>query len=63
MFFAMLLSVKGFIFLMMGNKVSILDILGGFYLGIIVYGFSNSIVTFFFCVYLGQKGLLSLIRI
>jgi predicted RND superfamily exporter protein len=63
LFFAMLLCMKGFLFLMMRNTVSIIDLAAGVYIGLGVYGFSNVILTLFFAIYLGQKGLLSLIRI
>jgi len=56
----MILSMKGIIFASMRNLTSILDLLAGIYIGLLVYGFRNHIITWFFILYLGQKGLLSL---
>lgn len=57
----MLLTMKGIIFSSMRNLVSILDVFAGIYIGLLVYGIHNSTVTIFFVIYLGQKGLLSLL--
>jgi hypothetical protein len=56
----MLMAMKGIIFASMRNLVSILDALAGIYMGLLIYGFNNRVITIFFIVYLGQKGLLSL---
>jgi hypothetical protein len=61
MFFGMILFAKGIVFTSMGNSISILDALAGLYMGLMVYGFSNYIVTGFFIIFLAQKGLLSLL--
>lgn len=61
MFFAMLLFAKGIIFAFLGDRVSVLDAIGGIYMGLIVYGVSYYIITVFFIIMLGQKGLLSLL--
>ena len=60
MFFAMLLTAKGIIFAAMGDRVSILDALCGIYMGLIVYGFSNHVISVAFMLILLQKGILSL---
>jgi hypothetical protein len=58
---AMLLAMKGIIFASMKNLGSSIDAFGGFYMGLIVYGASNIWITWFLIIYLGQKGLLSLL--
>jgi len=61
LFFAMLLIAKGIVFASTGNPISSLDIIAGIYIGIIVYGWSNIVLTVFFSVFLAQKGLLSML--
>jgi hypothetical protein len=56
----MLLAMKGIIFASMKNIGSIIDAFGGFYLGFIVYGATNNLISWFLILYLGQKGILSL---
>ena len=61
MFFGMLLFAKGFIFSAMGNRVSILDVGAGIYMGLLVYGWSYYLMTIFFVLILAQKSVLSLL--
>jgi len=55
------LIIKGAIFLSMGNKVSVLDILCGIYMVFIIFGFSNHFLTAFFILFLAQKTILMFI--
>jgi len=57
----MLLTMKGIIFASMRNLVSILDVVAGIYMGLLIYGVRNKVITVFLLIYLAQKGLLSLL--
>ena len=55
-----LLCAKGFIFFLIGDKISSIDILAGIYIGLNVYSINYFVLNLFFVIYLLQKGVLSL---
>ncbi len=60
MWAAMFLILKGFLFVLMRNLISWLDIFCGIYVIILSWGFSHWLPTTLAVIFLGQKGLLSL---
>ncbi len=56
----MLLCMKGILFASTMNAISVVDAIAGIYIGLFVYGVQSHIITMFFLIFLGQKGLFSL---
>lgn len=61
MYFSMYLIFKGGYFAFKYNVASILDTLAGIYMIAVAYGFSSGVLTLIAVIYLGQKGLISLL--
>lgn len=56
---AIYLMIKGLIFAVMGNIVSLIDMLIGFYMILIIFGISYWIITLLFAAHLLQKSIVS----
>ena len=60
-FFAKYLLIKGGVFAIMGNVVSMIDVGIGLYMLFIAFGHSHIILSFLAIIFLFQKGLFSLV--
>jgi hypothetical protein len=58
--FAFYLIIKGFLFVLSGDFISLFDIISGVYFVFVVIGFSYFVLTFIVGIYILQKALLSL---
>jgi len=58
--FALYLMLKGLIFAIIGDKMSLIELMIGFYVLSLTYGISHWIITTLVVIYLLQKGVVSI---